>query len=1074
MKRSKWIRFLALTLLLAMAVGAIPAAMATEESAVEQTVPDGVSDESLEVEPEVTASVSPEPEPMPSKQPPAAEEAQEKTKESAEDQEPTDMNGETLTRHAVSTGGPRRARAASYGTVGKSTCVDFAGYTSPYWYCNRYATQGTHVYGHYYYCSTIAYHTVDGDWAYCIEPNTSSVGGQTYYSYDGNSAASDSYWMLELDSWQRYYIQQIMAFGYPSIDRGYSVQAQYAATQTLIWEVVSKCRYNDGIMYSSDYGLYSKIYAVLGSPYQACYDGILSSISSGISDGTIPSFASSSSSDPKAVTLTYNSSTNCYEGSAYDSTLKTMSYYTFSYPGVSITRRGNFIDISVPASSAASVKGKTITGISSQKNMNTSNPAIWENSTYQTVLSSGSAEYMKAYIKLTWPEPEPEPEDGALKIVKKVSDSGIGLSGWKFDISISGIGTITRTTNSSGVINVTGIPAGSKCTVTESSYGGYKVLSSQSVTVYEGSSSTVTFTNQPLKGNLTVNKSVNYGTKAGFKFRLYGTSTIGKSVDVTATTNSSGKATFSNIYVGTYTLEEVDPGNAYIKPSSKTVTISANATTGAAYTTTASMTNTWKYWRASVTKVDAETGTPQGDASLEGAEYTLYKSGTAVKTYTVKNGSFVTDLYPCTDSDSVYTLKETKAPPGYALDETVYKLTTGYSHYSNAENAFNVTVSDQVIQGTIQLDKRAVNTVSGVKQPEQGATFQVWLKSAGSYEKAKAAERDVIIIGEDGKGASKNLPYGVYCIRQISGWEGYDMDETIYEAAITTQGETVTKDVNKDDLAIENNIWLGTLSILKVDGDTREPLAGAEFTLTGSDGSKVTLETDSAGKAEFSDLVYGVDYTWTETKAPKGYLLDEANTGTWSVTKHDDSVEITCEDYRRPGSITVTKQNADSEPLPGAVFLLEYWDGSAWKPVTGRSNDVVTIGACTSEGLTDGQLTTDESGKVIFEGLWADDQLQYRLTEVKAPEGYELLAEPVFEGVLPVSYNAEKVSAEPEEIIGGTAYFYNPTFTVTNGHVYEMPMTGGRNLPLTPIGAVMILLSTFPIILYFTKRRTIA
>lgn len=847
MKRSKWIRFLALALLLAMAVGAIPAAMATEDSAVEQTVPDSVSDEPLEVEPETTAAVSPEPEPTPSKQPPAAEEVQAETEEPAEDQEPTDMNGETLTRHAISTGGPRRARAASYGTVGKSTCVDFAGYTSPYWYCNRYATQGTHVYGHYYYCSTIAYHTVDGDWAYCIEPNTSSVGGQTYYSYDGNSAASDSYWMLELDSWQRYYIQQIMAFGYPSIDRGYSVQAQYAATQTLIWEVVSKCR-----------------------------------------------------------------------------------------------------------------------------------------------------------------------------------------------------------------------------------YGGYKVLSSQSVTVYEGSSSTVTFTNQPLKGNLTVNKSVNYGTKAGFKFRLYGTSTIGKSVDVTATTNSSGKATFSNIYVGTYTLEEVDPGNAYIKPSSKTVTISANATTGAAYTTTASMTNTWKYWRASVTKVDAETGTPQGDASLEGAEYTLYKSGTAVKTYTVKNGSFVTDLYPCTDSDSVYTLKETKAPPGYALDETVYKLTTGYSHYSNAENAFNVTVSDQVIQGTIQLDKRAVNTVSGVKQPEQGATFQVWLKSAGSYEKAKAAERDVIIIGEDGKGASKNLPYGVYCIRQISGWEGYDMDETIYEAAITTQGETVTKDVNKDDLAIENNIWLGTLSILKVDGDTREPLAGAEFTLTGSDGSKVTLETDSAGKAEFSDLVYGVDYTWTETKAPKGYLLDEANTGTWSVTKHDDSVEITCEDYRRPGSITVTKQNADSEPLPGAVFLLEYWDGSAWKPVTGRSNDVVTIGACTSEGLTDGQLTTDESGKVIFEGLWADDQLQYRLTEVKAPEGYEFLAEPVFEGVLPVSYNAEKVSAEPEEIIGGTAYFYNPTFTVTNGHVYEMPMTGGRNLPLTPIGAVMILLSTFPIILYFTKRRTIA
>ena len=125
-------------LLLAMVVGIVPAAMATEGSAVEQTVTDSVSDESLEVEPEASAAVSPEPEPKPTEQPPAAEEAQKETEEPAEDQEPTDMNGETLTRHAMTNGGPRRARSAAYGTVSKSTCVDFAGYTSTYLYCNRY------------------------------------------------------------------------------------------------------------------------------------------------------------------------------------------------------------------------------------------------------------------------------------------------------------------------------------------------------------------------------------------------------------------------------------------------------------------------------------------------------------------------------------------------------------------------------------------------------------------------------------------------------------------------------------------------------------------------------------------------------------------------------------------------------------------------------------------------------------------------------------------------------------------------------------------------------------------------
>ena len=214
-----------------------------------------------------------------------------------------------------------------------------------------------------------------------------------------------------------------------------------------------------------------------------------------------------------------------------------------------------------------------------------------------------------------------------------------------------------------------------------------------------------------------------------------------------------------------------------------------------------------------------------------------------------------------------------------------------------------------------------------------------------------------------------------------------------------------------------------------------------------------------------------MEYTWAETKAPKGYLLDENNTGTWTVAKHDDAIEITCEDYRRPGSITVTKQNTDGDPLPGAVFLLEYLDGNTWNPVTGRSDDVVAKGTCTSEGLKDGRLTTDESGKATFEGLWADDQLQYRLTEVAAPEGYELLKEPVFEGVLPVSYPEDKVTAEPEETIDGTAYFYNPTFTVQNNHIYTLPMTGGRGLPLVPVGIAMLCLVMGIVATYRMKRR---
>ena len=113
------------------------------------------------------------------------------------------------------------------GTMGKSTCVTFAAYQSARWKCHRYEVDGSHSYGHYFYTSEIAYHTIDGVDSFCIEPNTTSLGGQYYTSYTADEASSSSYWLLELDDLQRSHIQKILAFGYPQVDYGYSRQVQY-------------------------------------------------------------------------------------------------------------------------------------------------------------------------------------------------------------------------------------------------------------------------------------------------------------------------------------------------------------------------------------------------------------------------------------------------------------------------------------------------------------------------------------------------------------------------------------------------------------------------------------------------------------------------------------------------------------------------------------------------------------------------------------------------------------------------------------------------------------------------------
>ena len=570
---------------------------------------------------------------------------------------------------------------------------------------------------------------------------------------------------------------------------------------------------------------------------------------------------------------------------------------------------------------------------------------------------------------------------------------------------------------------------------------------------------------RPQTGNLVVTKAVNYGTWEGFSFRLYGTSDKGNPVDVTATTDEDGKAYFHDIEIGTYTLEEINPGGAYVLPQPQTVTILGDETVNV------TMENLWKHWQVEITKVDGETGTAQGDASLNGAEYTLYKSGEAIATYTVSNGKFTTDFFPCTRDDGVYILQETKAPAGYLLDETVYKLQTSYDHYSQAENRFTVTVSDQVIRGQIQLEKWALNTVSVEKQPEQGATFAVWLQSAGSYDRAKESERDIITIGKDGKGVSKNLPYGTYCIQQRTGWAGYDRDETVYGVTISEDGQTVRKDNAGHDLILYNNIWTGTLSILKVDGADNTPLSGAVFTLTGSDGSGYTLTTGEDGIVTFENLVFGVTYAWKEIQAPKGYLLSEDNTGIWSVEEPNAEIQITAEDSRRPGSITVTKENTDGDPLFGCTFLLEYLEGDTWKPVF--QSEELAVGGCSSQGLTDGCLTTDESGAVTFSGLWADEVIQYRLTEVAAPEGYELLSEPVYEGTLPISADPDEIALEPEEVLDGTAYFYNLPITVQNGHIYTLPMTGGSGVPWMPLGLIVLALGGTLCVLALKHNRRI-
>ncbi len=1196
MKKQTKTRLLALLLLLAMVLGLIPAALATDTES-----PGSVPESSLETQEstggtEPDTSQTPEPSPTVSPEPDTAVDVSPSPSPSPEPSvSPTPSSTpETNTGPVIETGGTSQgtdndtpdAEDADEIPPGGKTVALPAYMLTPFATRSSSATMsgGTMLYtygggsrsltfsytdalGEYHHSSYIWLqpYYLNGNSAFCIEPDIHVADGMTYTQDEANKA-----WTQRLTENQRQAIALALAYGYPntwydksprdSTTSEYVEAQKLLATQAVIWEIVTGQRsatapYAAVTSLSFDYAYPSSWWPTL----TYVRDQIVAAMAA---HQDIPSFASYSSSTAPTYKLTYDAGSGTYKTALTDTNGVLSSYnFSTSLSGVTFTKSGNTLYVEATPAAVAQATSCTASAAGTSLAVDPSIALVWAPSVagYQAqVQLAAKPTTATAYIKLNWVSA------GSATLIKTSTNpemvknnscySLVGTTYGLYSDSACKNKVGTFVVNANGTSNtIENLPAGTYYYKELTAGKGYQLDTTvRSVQVTAGKTATIYAEDVPIGDPLTItleksNKDASGNTSAtplslaGAKFSItyysgmyttesaaeadakagkiqkrtwyittkaYTVGSVTKYLASIALEKPEGDDLFYGentgqpiVPMGTVIVKEVQAPTGYINSADFYFTSDPNTSYGSSIIVQFDGSNkpknvaTGNYMDdfslsvyeaqvkggVKVRKADAGTGTtPQGDAALSGAKFGIYndnnyavyidgkeyKQGALVTTITTdKNGNAATasDALPY----GKYYLQEITPPTGYTPSSQKVSFTISSS--GTVVDLGNY--SDTVIQGKIQVEKWAVNTVTGDKQPEKGATFEVWLKSAGSYEKAKDSEKDVITIGEDGTGTSKNLPYGTYLLKQKTGWEGYDPDETTYEVTITSNGTVVDQDTDGKDLEVENNIWTGSISILKVDGDTRQPLAGAEFTLTGSDGSEVVKVSDDSGTVTFEDLYYGVEYTWTETKPPKGYLLNEENTGTWTVDKQDDLLEVTCEDFRRPGSITVTKEDTNGQPLAGCTFLLEYLDGTTWKPVTNRASDTpVTLGATTSP-VVDGCLTTDASGVVTFSGLWADDTLQYRLTEVDAPDGYTLLTEPIFEGVLPVSYPDGEVSAEPEEVIEGIAYFYDLPVTVRDGKVYTLPLTGGNGYAYAPIGWIALILGAFLCGIAIIKKR---
>ena len=709
-------------------------------------------------------------------------------------------------------------------------------------------------------------HTIgsfDGPACYCIEPGVPRNLYRSYESY------GEDYW----DSFPAEYnrtidgrtmktlLGRIMQYSYQGNlsldwrsqnDSDADKLAHMMATQVLVWETVVGER--DADFNHVDPGSADAVKSVyrtshpLYSRFSAYYDSIEASVKK---HTVVPSFMDRSEEDAQTVELSW-------DGSRYTATLtdtnSVLSEYAFSAQSdMTFAVDGNDLTISAETAPA---DGVTITAV---RNNTRQGVVVWSDGHYgpdgtmQDVVTFRDtvSDPMYAYLHL-------KVSYGSVKIVKTSEDGEV--SGISF--TVSGNGTEqTVTTNADGEMQLDDLRPG-VYTVTEQSNDRYEPQEVRQVTVISGQVATVAFHNMLKRGSLEVVKTAEDGLNEGVKFHLTGTSLAGLSVDEYAVTGSNGKAVFSNVLIGTdYILSEVDTGIIYVVPEDQTTAVEWNTVTQV------EVRNVLKKWSATVTKRDAETGLPQGDATLAGAVYGVYRGEKLVDTYTTdESGQFTTTDYVCGED---WTIRELSPSEGYLLGDTVYPVGAEPQRYTAEYNPIALDVTEQVIRGGVTLTKVDKD------YPEnklEGAVFEVY-RDSNRNQKLDAEDELLGTMEELGGGeyALTGLCYGGYFAKEAQAPEGFYLDENAYYFAITTDGETVTVE-NEAGKGFVNAAQVGSLRIVKTSSDGK--LAGFSFRVTGANGYDQVFQTDAEGVILIEGLRIG-DYTVSEVRdgSSDGYLL---------------------------------------------------------------------------------------------------------------------------------------------------------------------------------------------------------
>lgn len=861
-----------------------------------------------------------------------------------------------------------------------------------------------------------------GNICYCIEPGRPLDTGLVFTQKDEDffdNFPEEYNSTISADD-IKLFLGRILQYGYTGqiSDSWKSQNAEDAdtmskafATQLLVWETVVGER-DEYFNHVTPNGYNAILEQVRGDhPLRNGIMNYYNAIASAVQQHTkMPSFLSRTAGKAQTVELSWDGSRYCAELTDNNGVIGNFNY---SVPGMNCVVSGNKLIIT---SNSAPTDKVTLTA--EKKSSQRRGLIIWSDGAYQP--GSGNQDTVtfgqqvddpvKGYINL-------KVSYGSAKIVKMSEDGKV--DGITFRIQGEGVDQTVKTENG-GVFQLDNIKPGAY-TITETEYEQYEPQEVRRITVVSGQVTTVTFSNTLRRGDLTVKKTAEDGLTEGMKFRLYGTSISGIEVNEYAVTDKNGVATFKDVLIGTgYTIEEVDTPTRYVVPEKQTATIEWNKVTNKSFD------NVLKKFNVTVTKSDSEKGLPQGDASLAGAKYGIYKGNQLIDTYTTDaNGQFTTKYYICGDD---WTIREISPSEGYLINTESLHIGAEAKLYTVEYNiAMPLDSYEDIIKGKVAIIKHCDDGATKIETPEVGAEFEVYLKAAGSYENAKETERDILVCDEHGFAETKDLPYGEYTVKQIKGWDGKELLAP-FTVFVSEDGQVYR-------FLINNAPYEAIIEIVKKDAETGKiiPAAGIGFKVRNTDTGEYIVQhinyptptdidtyyTDVTGKFMMPEkLPYG-NYEIIEQCTAYGYVLDSAPI---AFKVDGEKTIVTVEEFNMPqkGIIRISKSGeiffsaVETDSVYSLVFADKNLAGATYE-ITAAEDIITPDGTLRyAKDMVVDTVITDENSVAESKALYLG---KYTVRETKAPYGMVLNGTPK---TVELTYAGETV-----EVTETAAEFYN-------------------------------------------------